>query len=99
MGCHSGSVGHADSGPSAPGQAPRCPSGSPSSPRASWSLLTLVARGRSNSEIAAELFLSEPTVKKHVGRILEKLGLADRLQAGLYLARNPLLFRSEEATV
>jgi len=32
-------------------------------------------------------------VKKHVGHILGKLGLADRLQAGLLLARNPGVFR------
>lgn len=53
----------------------------------------LIAEGQSNKEISTSLKISEPTVKKHVGRILEKLGLADRLQAGLYLARNPLLFR------
>ena len=58
----------------------------------------LIAEGQSNKEISTSLDISEPTVKKHVGRILEKLGLADRLQAGLYLARNPLLFGSEEAT-
>ena len=58
----------------------------------------LIAEGQSNKEISTSLDISEPTVKKHVGRILEKLGLADRLQAGLYLARNPLLFRTEEAS-
>ena len=43
-------------------------------------VMALVVRGLSNGEIRKQLFLSEPTVKTHVGRILMKLGVRDRVQ-------------------
>jgi DNA-binding NarL/FixJ family response regulator len=47
-------------------------------------VLAQIARGRSNSEIAAELFLSPATVKTHVNRIFSKLDLRDRVQAVVF---------------
>jgi DNA-binding NarL/FixJ family response regulator len=51
-------------------------------------VLTLIADGRSNREIARALVLSEKTVKTHVSNILMKLDLADRTQAALWAVRN-----------
>ena len=44
-------------------------------------VLELIGRGRSNNEISAQLFISEATVKTHIGRIFAKLDLRDRAQA------------------
>lgn len=50
-------------------------------------VLRLLARGRSNRQLAAELFVSEKTVKTHVSSILAKLRLGDRTQAALWAVR------------
>ncbi|QHT58539.1 response regulator transcription factor [Paenibacillus lycopersici] len=47
-------------------------------------VLVSLGKGRSNKEIASELFITEFTVKKHVSQILSKLNLSDRTQAALY---------------
>lgn len=54
-------------------------------------VLTWIARGRSNHEIAVELGLGERTVKTHVSNILSKLHLADRTQAAIYALQKNLV--------
>ncbi|QZY52315.1 response regulator [Leucobacter tenebrionis] len=53
-------------------------------------VLRLIAEGLNNSEISAELFLSESTVKTHVGRVLAKLQLRDRVHAVIFAKQHGL---------
>lgn len=54
-------------------------------------ILELIAVGRSNTEIAADLYLSQSTVKTHVGRVLAKTGSRDRVHAVLWAFRHGLV--------
>ncbi|MBN2391860.1 MAG: response regulator transcription factor, partial [Anaerolineae bacterium] len=57
-------------------------------------VLHLIAQGQSNAEIAAELVITERTVKAHVSNLLSKLHLSDRTQAAVYAWREGLIEKS-----
>ena len=65
-------------------QAPKPP---PLTPR-ERDILRLLAKGRANSAIAAELLISPATVKTHVARLLTKLSLDNRVQAAVFAVRH-----------
>jgi DNA-binding NarL/FixJ family response regulator len=70
-----------DAGPAAPSADARSDARLASLTDREAEVFTAIARGMSNAEISAALYLSESTVKTHVGRILMKLGLRDRIHA------------------
>ncbi len=59
-------------------------------------VLKLIAEGMNNNEIAAQLVLSEHTVKGHVSNILSKLHLADRTQAAVYAWKKGIMLRGND---
>lgn len=54
-------------------------------------ILTLVAQGQRNREIAHQLFLAEPTVENHLHRIYSKLGVSTRTEAAMMAIRGGLI--------
>jgi DNA-binding NarL/FixJ family response regulator len=61
-------------------------------------VLRLMARGATNAEIAAALFVAEATVKTHVGSILRKLGVRDRAAAIVFAYDHGVITPGSEPT-
>jgi DNA-binding NarL/FixJ family response regulator len=80
------------SAPSAGQSNPRESNRSPLSPR-EREIVTLVAKGFKNREMAAHLSLSEQTIKNHLRKIFDKLGVTDRLELALYVVHHNLQAR------
>ena len=53
-------------------------------------MLRLIASGKTNLEISEELVMAEGTARRHVANIYEKIGAANRVEAGLYAAQHGL---------
>ncbi len=54
-------------------------------------VLSLIVEGKSNPQIAKELYVSPSTIKSHVNGILNKLSVNDRVQAAVFAVRNQLI--------
>ncbi len=77
-----------------PGPSPVLASSLPDLTAREFEVLSLLAEGLSNGEIATQLFVSDATVKTHVAHILNKLGVRDRVQAVVIAYRSGLVPRS-----
>ena len=76
-------IGHVTDGEAGRPHAPAPASSSTASPTASARSPSRSGTGKSNAEISRELYMSVATVKAHVSRVLEKLGLNNRVQIAL----------------
>lgn len=66
------------------GQSPKIINGKDKMTRREYEVITLIAEGLNNKEIAEKLYISEKTVKNHVSNIFKKINVSDRTQAAIY---------------